>query len=101
MTPLLCLLFHDALSDHTSLFLCMSMYLETDLPTQEDNHKNHQRNASPWVSSLVDPSLVHSRAWLAVGELGTWNLFLRDFFFWIFFSFFGGLVLADWPPPLP
>ena len=45
-------------------------------------------------------NLKHSRVWLAVGELGPGhNFFLRDFFLDIYF--FGGLVFADWPPPLP
>ena len=36
MPSLLCLLFYDALSDHAFLFLFVSMYLEVDLPTQEE-----------------------------------------------------------------
>ena len=35
MPSLLCLLFHDASSDHAFLFLCVSMPLDTDLSTQE------------------------------------------------------------------
>ena len=36
MPSILCLLFYDAFCDHASLFLCVSMHLETQLPTQEE-----------------------------------------------------------------
>ena len=35
MPSLLCLLFYHAFSDHTCVFLCVSMHLEVELPTQE------------------------------------------------------------------
>jgi len=36
MTSLLYLLFFDAFSDHACVFLCVSMYLETDLLTHKE-----------------------------------------------------------------
>ena len=89
-------LFYDAFSDHAFLFLCVSMHLETDLSAQEDNHKNHQRNASLWVSSLVDPSLVHSSSVARCG--GTRDLDTISSF-GIFFWGIGPRGLAH-PPPL-
>jgi len=36
MLSLLCLLFYGAFSDHACVFLCVSMYLEAELLTQEE-----------------------------------------------------------------
>ena len=103
MPSLLCLLFHDASFDHAFLFLCVSMHLATDLSTQEDNHKNQQRTASPWVrsvgpefSTLFERDPRFGRTW----DLDTISSF-EIFFLLDFLFFYGGLVLADWPPPLP
>ena len=36
MLSLLCLLFYDAFSDHACVFLCVSVHLEPELPTQQE-----------------------------------------------------------------
>ena len=98
MPSLLCLLFYDAFSDHAFLFLCVSMHLETDLSTQEDNHESHQRTASPWVSSLgPETGTLSTRARPpALGELGTWTQFLPSGFF-----FYRGIGPCRSVPPPP
>ena len=88
MLSLLCLLFHDASSDHAFLFLGVSMHLAIDLSTQEDNHKNHQRTASPWVRSLgPEFSTLFERdprfggTW-DLDTISSFGIFLDFFFFY-------------------
>ena len=83
------------------LIQSVSMHRQTDLSTQEGNHKNHQRTASPWVSSLGPEFSTLFERDPRFG--GTWDLdTISSFgiFFWIFF------FLGDWssrtgPPPSP
>ena len=55
MPSLLCLLFYDAFSDHTFLFLCVSMHLEAELSTQEERraHKTEKCRRQQRSSSVL------------------------------------------------
>ena len=99
MPSLLCLLFYDALSDHAFVILCVSMHLETDLPTPQETPT---QRLSMGLKSETQV-LVHSSSAARCG--GTWdldpvNFFLRDFFF-LGFLFFWGIGPCGLVPPPP
>jgi len=98
MPSLLYLLFYDAFSDHAFVFLFVSMYLETDLPTPQETPT---QRLSMGLKTETQFYYI-SRARLAVGELDLdpVNFFLQDFFFLDFF-FFGDWSLRTGPPPSP
>ena len=54
MTTLLCLLFYDAFSDHACVFLCVSMHLETALPTQEEIPTQWRMTTQEWMTTQYE-----------------------------------------------
>jgi len=51
MPSQLCLLFSDAFSDHACVFLCVSMHLEAELPTQEEIPTQCEMATQEWMAT--------------------------------------------------
>jgi len=93
MPSLLYLLFYDAFSNHAFVFLCVSMHLETDLPTPQETPT---QRLSMGLKSETQVSYI-DRARFAVGEPGTSTQSISSF--GIFFSWI--IFLGIGPPPSP
>ena len=96
MPSLFCLLFYDAFSDHAFVFMCVSMYLETDLSTPQETPTQRFSMGLKFETQVQ----YITRARLAVGELGTStqsNSSSKIFFI----GFFWGISPCGPGPPSP